>query len=431
MSKGNSRNGTFKVAKGGKVLGTGGYGSVVDFDELPPIQSIQYFNEYGKKVSSTVDIKSIVFKVFDGQPTNVTDVLKKMEVSNLKEAITKAIDNVDVEYSPCVREIANNAIVARLKGCATPLLKYGESNNHIVWAVVNSDYLYPVYEMYDGDVNNFLKAYGAKVSSKQVIAIILPILQCLSILHNNRLYHNDIKPGNILYKKINSPPNTNNSSKTEYKFVLADFGLMGTIKNSSLSGTPKYQTPLFNIFYECEQCSDIEASYEQLQQLYLNYLNDLSILHADGCSKSTKDSIANIISRCDQSLQADFETVLVKPGKKRGWTFLDIVETALNGLCTNNASHALQSERQGNVSNSRLNSKCRYIETITEEIMDIIFRKNDLHAMGMTVKDVLKITKKTTKKLDDFVTKMLGGDVRVSFFYAEEAIKEIQQNTNS
>jgi len=59
------------------------------------------------------------------------------------------------------------------------------------------------------------------------------LFESVTLLHADGLYHFDIKNENLLYKKIG----------TEIRYVLADYGLLSTIKTKEpYKGTPPYMS---------------------------------------------------------------------------------------------------------------------------------------------------------------------------------------------
>ncbi len=82
------------------------------------------------------------------------------------------------------------------------ILGYFEANN--------TAYFVMKYE--DGmDLAQYIKEKGKPFSQDEILTIIMPILEGLKEVHRHNYLHRDIKPGNILLRKNNSP-------------VLIDFG---------------------------------------------------------------------------------------------------------------------------------------------------------------------------------------------------------------
>ncbi|KAK7731108.1 hypothetical protein SLS53_008826 [Cytospora paraplurivora] len=75
-------------------------------------------------------------------------------------------------------------------------------------------------------------------------SILANISSALAYLEKNKLLHNDIKPGNILYSKVDLPA-TGPYSATAAGAVLIDFGLAGPAGTISTGGTPWYIAPEF------------------------------------------------------------------------------------------------------------------------------------------------------------------------------------------
>ncbi len=117
---------------------------------------------------------------------------------------------------------------------------------------VSGRYILRVYDMWeDGEGGHFVTmecAKGGDLKARQLSRgllswdetklLLLPILKGLQSVHDAGIIHRDVKPGNILFRKDDTP-------------VVADFGISKTIMasmsrithDSTISGTPAYMAP--------------------------------------------------------------------------------------------------------------------------------------------------------------------------------------------
>lgn len=79
------------------------------------------------------------------------------------------------------------------------------------------DSLYLSFQMMDMDLSKFIKLHDRKVPHKLIKKIMFEIVKAVDYLHENRVFHRDLKPDNVLI--------SNDCSKVK----LADFGLSRTI----------------------------------------------------------------------------------------------------------------------------------------------------------------------------------------------------------
>ena len=77
--------------------------------------------------------------------------------------------------------------------------------------------LYLSFEMMDMDLGTFIKSRNRTVPIFEVKKIVYEILKGVNHLHENRVFHRDLKPDNVLI------------SKDLTKVKLADFGLSRTV----------------------------------------------------------------------------------------------------------------------------------------------------------------------------------------------------------
>ncbi len=120
--------------------------------------------------------------------------------------------------SPALRKLGD---VIRTRGCASlmPLISYGDLENGIHYEVM------PVYQQ--GTLEN------EKLSEKEILNKILPQLNdALTILGENHLVHNDIKPANIFWR-----------DRTKREIALGDYDCVTFDKDEPAGGTPLYMAP--------------------------------------------------------------------------------------------------------------------------------------------------------------------------------------------
>jgi serine/threonine protein kinase len=92
--------------------------------------------------------------------------------------------------------------------------------------------------LYDGSVERLMEGDpGKKLSPYWLEKILKDMLKALMFLAHKGIIHRDVKPANILY--------TQDLSKKDVRFVLADFGLSREqLQAKTLgAGTPLYMAP--------------------------------------------------------------------------------------------------------------------------------------------------------------------------------------------
>lgn len=434
--------------RGGNIFGEGTYGKVVDAKDLEKhlgqIKSIVFYSNknvprntqsnsnssyyikqqisvsasvWNNRNSSFVEkgnVSQIVFKIFFNQSAqqNVQNTSSKSVLETFLKTGTFPKGNAVFE------EIENMRIVSSLD-IETPLFKH--EGNTILFAVVNGNTICPVYEKYDMDLSAFMKIKD-NLTEENVKAVIRTLLYTVEKLHNNGLYHFDIKPGNILYKK-----STN-------KFVLADYGLLNTLYGSSMSeGTEMFQSPFLNFMLDCrmipgsdasQECQDVKDSYHEMKMYYIHTI--LSLL--ESARRCDNEEIKSFVSECidHQDRTRDIaEKISKRQSKYFADTFATNIENALASICNIDNSNS-NSNSNGNGS---LSKKCPTIKYLAEELSELILQKNELHAIGKTIQIFLKKSGIKSRHIIDFVDKLVKANVfsgdteHQDFYFIEEAIE--------
>jgi serine/threonine protein kinase len=418
------------VQKAGKIYGQGAMGQVTDVGE---IVNIQFYNQRIEKMrfNQTPDMCNMIFK-----KSIKGNLLEHNSVELTLDILRDAVVNIDKDIpADHLREIANNALVCGFRqNMNVPMQQFYKRKNVrdcIVFAIVDGKNIYPVYDKYSGDLTKFAKNEGRPLNTSEIYDLTTVLLYSAHTLHSNKIYHNDIKPANILYKK--KPDGT-------YEFALGDFGLLGSVRNSQFAGTPRYQSPLISFgmnpcFDETPECSD---SFADLQDIFIHFISSISIA-AEQCREDS-DEVADVVEKCIQ-YQSDLSNKLTSPAVEasRGWEFLKLVEESLKNLCS------------GKMPKNASQQRCDDITLISNELMGLIFQKNELYAIGVTLNDVLakkwgvfddainntntnnnnnsnnsKIKSPSRILMKQFIKKLSYGDVRKHLFFADNSLEDFE-----
>jgi serine/threonine protein kinase len=407
------------MKKGGNTFGEGQLGQIVDYKELGPINSLIFYDINKQEClsissntnSNTISfLNKIVFKDFFNQNSNI---------NSSKTKIKKFIDNNLFDKDDYLfHEIANMQIVGRLS-IETPLFEY--QNRKILFTVLNQTKIMPVYEKYDMDLYKLSKM-PKLLTEEKVITIFRSLLNTLEVLHQNELYHFDIKPANILYQK-----NTN-------KAVLADYGFLNSTEGINyIEGSPLYQSPFFRLWgFDCpsedteHDCNNIINSYDEMRDYYLFTVNDLMSSYASCNGNSVKEFVDNCIGHITRS-KTIVDKLKNRNSKYFGSKFAENIEEALTHICPSS-----QTQTQAKKQNTNNVSTCVNVKYLAKELARIILQKNELYALGTTFKQFINNmpTTDTKNKLMTLIDKMRRArlfenyDTREQdFYYIEEAIE--------
>lgn len=99
-----------------------------------------------------------------------------------------------------------------------------------------------------------LQARGIFLPLQQSLQIGVQMADALDYAHQRGLIHRDVKPGNIILKKLDRPPEEGDAP---FRAILTDFGLVKVLEGERLTltgttlGTPVYMSP--------EQCEGVEV----------------------------------------------------------------------------------------------------------------------------------------------------------------------------
>jgi tRNA A-37 threonylcarbamoyl transferase component Bud32 len=398
-----------RLKKGGDTFGEGQLGKIIDYKELGKFKSLSFYDIHhnecfrisGDDSITTGFIDRIVFKDFFKQNTNTNT--SKAKIKRFVEE--KILDQNNL----ILKEIENMRIVGQLS-IKTPLFEY--QNYRILFAVMDSSKIMPVYEKYDSDLYK-LSNTPTLLTENNVIKFIHSLLQTLLVLHQNELYHFDIKPANILYQK-----NTNS-------VVLADYGFLNSTEAINyVEGSPLYQSPFFRMWgFECpqedkyEECNDIIASYDEMKDYYMQTIMDLTIAYSNCDNDTIKEFIDNCMGHGERSKNV-IEKINKRNSQYLGMEFAEKITNALSLLC--------DSSYQTNAGNT-----CPNVKHLAKELARIILQKNELYALGTTFAQLIHKLPNTEikKKLALFIDKMRKARLFVQyettsqdFYFVEEAL---------
>ena len=379
--------------------------SVVDLGE---VSNITYYNEKLEEMEIRPDTCRIVFKRYIESTGNEL----KESLDKVLRKISKLVNDIDLDLKyECLREIANNARAANIIREYIPLLS--TRSGFVTFAVVNDSHIYPVYERYAGDLLALLKN-TPQLTKPVLYTLVDTMLQITKLLHDADIFHNDIKPANILFKKTRTGA---------YKFALADFGFLSSSQNMTLAGTPRYQSPIINFMehFECEDhqidCESKYESFEAMSHFFMMFGNQMSLASGE-CKKvgTGSDDVTFAIQRCND-FKVEYENVILNPSvaADKQWSFLTLVSASLNRLCT------------GGVPARATRARCADIDTVSKAIMGFIFQKNELYAIGVTIEDVMKKGKYVIGNdtaFKTFISKLTHGDVRTDYYDIDNALND-------
>lgn len=378
------------VQKAGKVYGSGTFGEVVDVSELV---DIKFYDTNLTLINAKFPLDGIVLKRFKKLKN-----AKNISVEEFIDFVVKRKSNIDKlpeglpsAYEDVVTEVANMTVLAALP-IKTPLAKL--RTRTILFAVVNKNEILPVYRLYDGDLSHALKENIVDI--KVFLQITRKLLQTVKVLHDNNLYHFDIKPVNILYKKIGN----------DYDFSVTDYGFLGSIYSNGYAGTPRYQSPLTTFRHECDddddpvRCQEKINSYREISDLY-NMTGLKVSLAAETCHPDS-EHVKSVLSECGEHSKYMME-LASKLSNRMSYSKIESlvknIQQSITELCgtTNNAS--------------TFESKCDSLSVLSREIMGVIFQKNELHAIGITLEDLFKAIKKV-HSIDDRLSQMIDDFIK-------------------
>lgn len=407
--------------RGGAKLGHGAFGEVVDEVELRPYNAIEFFDNNMVQVSlpETVWKKELVFKRFP----DVQDKSKSPSIHDLTKSIKSKVKNVNSSDGTkgssraLTTEIANMITITRL-GISSPAFVYGD--RPIIYAIVDGRDILTVYQRYDEDLHSVLQKRPLKLDEVKSVARML--LETTQALHENGLYHFDIKPANILYKA------------SAGKFVLSDFGSVGSIYTSGWSGTPKYQSPLTNFAYRCSnstngtqnKCMSTKESYKDVRDYFIHTVLDFLEASRECKSKGKElEYYPDMLEKCMEHEQRTVDlskSISQRQASKLSKKFADTITYAIGEVCQYGKS---------------VTESCPQVSFIANKLMRIVYQKNELHAIGMTLRDVLELVPDayTQKQVfNELIDKLInatlfnGNTNAQDFYYCDEALEWMDQN---
>jgi ribosomal protein S18 len=229
---------------------------------------------------------------------NKYKIISKIEEGGMS-TIWQAFDNNDnkVVVKVLKKNLTSNRVedIIRFKGEATNVSKLLSEGIAKVYDIGEYENLYYiVLEYVEGDNLQELLNKGCIFSIDEVLNIIYDLCKILKEVHSINIIHKDIKPGNVIVKKV-----LKDSNET-YKVTLIDFGL-SLIRNfdfensSNLIGTVLYMPPEQSGFIKStiDDRADLYSLGIMFYQLLSNRLpfegNDLnSIIYQHIAKKPTK-----------------------------------------------------------------------------------------------------------------------------------------------
>lgn len=417
-----------KKHKGGRIFGQGAEGKVVDIKEVmtPNIEVlVECYDENltimpkssGKGICGfcnfAIKINNQGTDLFNDDREETLTVLRKL-VDNRSEiegeleltfednAQTRSRKRQQKALLANLQEIANNIIVAR---CGVKDIFATSVGKPILFAVITvitlaSEFkdgsrksgIYPIYQRFTGSLAD--KKLSLSFETKHYVSILKTLVGSLKLLHSKQHYHNDVKPGNVLYRVL-----ANKELDFELDFALSDFGQLHQINNRT-NGTPEYQSEFYNNSDFLEEysnslrnvhpelfrsmcsdndkyCKDVQASYKVAVNMY-NCLKPklLKACSSDNTNTETGD-IATIIRSCASPSVSGGSNGT--NGQNVEQQFLDVVQSSLRLLCGE--------------TDATCRAKCTETNTIANQIEKIILEKNDLFAVGMTMQHLEEQTK--------------------------------------
>ena len=227
--------------KGGKVIAAGGFGCV-----FKPSLKCKNGNNYK-------GITKLMFKKYAKQEyleiNKIKDIIKNLK--NYKDYFL--VDNIKI----CdINKLTNDDLIG-LDNCSS-LKKHGINEKNINLNLNNFSGL----QIPDGglDIQKFIEFYNENKDLIKINILLIELLKNAIIPMNNlKLYHFDIKSGNVLYK--------NNCAK------LIDWGLAGTQKSKEIIDAAKRRPFQFNSPFS------IILFHEDFKKWYLNKLKNKNNLY--------------------------------------------------------------------------------------------------------------------------------------------------------
>ncbi len=351
-----------RTSRGGNIFGSGSFAEVIDINE---VTDIKFFDTSFRLVNETIPFEKIVFKRFKNIKNKI-NVREVMKLVNRKFTNPKIDIDIPKDYQYLVLELVNMLIISDLP-IKSSLVQV--KNRKLLFAVINKTDIFPVYQVYDGDVKTAMEK--KLIDFDTYLNLIETILHTVKVLHMNFMYHFDIKPENILYRK--------DLSSNSLEFVLSDYGLLGNVYGDGFKGTPMYQSPLTVFGYQCEEddneCQEKKPTYDEIHEFFMETALALSVTTEDCAKMPNSEEIGKNITENCEAYKANIKNFSNKLKNRYASKNLQAlvlnVDKTLENLCGVN-----------------FKIDCQAASNLSRDIMSIIFQKNELHALGITIRNV-------------------------------------------
>lgn len=414
---------TIDKARGGSIFGEGGLATIVDSDELGITSTSKLvFYSYDFQSNEFLPIKQedipkdifsrIVFKKFKNREGHDLPAGLDYAKTLLKKYIAKPSLIVYRFGTACLAEIAHHAIVVKITENTnevydTPIFIHNDKN--YLFVVMDNKYIYPILEKYDNDAGKV--HLEPSFSFEQVLQISEMVLRFTSVLHDNGYYHYDIKPENILYRK--------DESNLGFKFVLSDFGQLGTY--GQFVGTPYYQSPLKGIYGHNVAMNYSKMTYKDLKKLTQHLLPTLERV-GKACQTPGPIDVRELmgVSAAKAELDSFVNTLDLNKDFWRKW--FAAIEKSLDTL--------------QKVDETEARTICTDVGSIEGEVIRLIEQKHELFAIGLTIEQIAKhvnMTHEQSAFIKEFVKKLVEANIfttgmnKRDFYYCSDAYAFLEE----
>ena len=351
------------------ICGNGSSGYILDYEE--------FVKETGGKLDDVriyshdfdiirVDLRLLVFKRFknDHHFRNIDDFIRAV--------IQQRYDGRFLSSS-IVTELANNLTVIDMfkKNESIRKSPFHESIAGTVPILAHIDgVVYLTYERYEGDISKIV------LSEQHILVLVETLMTTIVHLHGQGLYHLDIKLQNIL---------VDNSQN----FVISDYGSLSTVRvENPERGTRPYMIPLIDM----------------KKHKYIEEAKKLSI----NCEESLKTLQSYVNMR---KIQNDILLAILED--EIPVCSLDLFKLSFDKKICEILSYISSKEIS--------NKKEYYCQYLVDAIQRLFLQKNDLHAIGIVLKTLLRRNNICSERWDVFANKLTDGDIARDFYETKDA----------